>query len=44
VPATILGRRDVGVLEPGAAADVVVLDDRLDVVNVLCAGDERVVA
>ena len=44
VPAKILGRRDVGVLEPGAAADVVVLDDRLDVVTVLCAGDERVVA
>jgi N-acetylglucosamine-6-phosphate deacetylase len=44
VPANILGRPDVGVLEPGVAADVVVLDDRLDVVSVLCAGDERVVA
>ena len=44
VPAKILGRHDVGVLEPGAVADVVVLDDRLDVVTVLCAGDERVVA
>jgi N-acetylglucosamine-6-phosphate deacetylase len=44
VPAVILGRSDVGVLEPGGAADIVVLDDRLDIVNVLCAGDERVVA
>jgi N-acetylglucosamine-6-phosphate deacetylase len=44
VPARILGRTDIGVLEPGGAADVVVLDDRLDIVNVLCAGEERVVA
>ena len=38
VPARILGRTDVGVLEPGGAADVVVIDDRLDIVHVLCAG------
>ena len=44
VPARILGRTDVGVLEPGAAADIVVIDDRLDIVHVLCAGEERVVA
>ena len=44
VPARILGRTDIGVLEPGGAADVVVIDDRLDIVNVLCAGEERVVA
>jgi N-acetylglucosamine-6-phosphate deacetylase len=44
VPARILGRSDVGVLEPGAAADVVVLDDRIEIVDVLCSGDERVVA
>ena len=44
VPARILGRSDVGVLEPGASADVVVLDDRLEIVNVLCAGGARVVA
>jgi N-acetylglucosamine-6-phosphate deacetylase len=44
VPARILGRTDVGVLEPGGAADVVVIDDRLDIVHVLCAGEERVVA
>ncbi|HEY2542764.1 MAG TPA: N-acetylglucosamine-6-phosphate deacetylase [Gaiellaceae bacterium] len=44
VPARILGRTDVGVLEPGGAADVVVIDDRLEIVHVLCAGEERVVA
>jgi N-acetylglucosamine-6-phosphate deacetylase len=44
VPARILGRPDLGVLEPGGPADIVVLDDRLDIVNVLCAGDARVVA
>jgi N-acetylglucosamine-6-phosphate deacetylase len=44
VPARILGRTDVGVLEPGGPADVVVIDDRLDIVHVLCAGEERVVA
>ena len=44
VPARILGRVDVGVLEPGGAADVVVLDDRLEIVRVLCGGDARVVA
>ena len=44
VPARILGRTDVGVLEPGGPADIVVIDDRLDIVHVLCAGEERVVA
>lgn len=44
VPARILGRTDVGVLEPGSRADVVVLDDRLEIVDVLCAGGDRVVA
>jgi N-acetylglucosamine-6-phosphate deacetylase len=44
VPARIVGRPDLGVLEPGGAADVVVLDDRLEIVNVLCAGEARVVA
>jgi N-acetylglucosamine-6-phosphate deacetylase len=44
VPARILGRTDVGVLEPGGPADVVVIDDRLEIVHVLCAGEERVVA
>jgi N-acetylglucosamine-6-phosphate deacetylase len=44
VPARIVGRSDLGTLEPGGAADVVVLDDRLEIVNVLCAGETRVVA
>lgn len=44
VPARIVGRSDLGALEPGGAADVVVLDDRLEIVNVLCAGETRVVA
>src|SRR5262249_26684942 len=43
VPARILGRNDLGVLEPGGHADIVVLDDRLDIVRVLCGGDARVV-
>jgi N-acetylglucosamine-6-phosphate deacetylase len=38
IPASIVGRRDLGRLTPGAAGDVVVLDDRLDVVSVLRAG------
>jgi N-acetylglucosamine-6-phosphate deacetylase len=33
VPARLLGRSDVGVLELGGAADVVVLDDRLEIVS-----------
>jgi N-acetylglucosamine-6-phosphate deacetylase len=44
VPARIVGRSDIGTLEPGGAADVVVLDDRLDIIDVLCAGETRVVA
>ena len=44
VPARILGRTDLGVLEPGGPADAVVLDDRLEIVRVLCGGSARVVA
>jgi N-acetylglucosamine-6-phosphate deacetylase len=44
VPARILRRPELGRLEPGCAADIVVLDDRLDVVNVICGGKARVVA
>jgi N-acetylglucosamine-6-phosphate deacetylase len=44
VPARFLGRADVGVLEPGGPADVVVLDDRLEIVTVLCAGAANVLA
>jgi len=39
VPAAFLGRMDVGVLVPGGRADVVVLDDRLEIVSVLCDGE-----
>jgi N-acetylglucosamine-6-phosphate deacetylase len=42
LPARILGLDDVGVLEPGARADVVVLDDNLAVERVLLGGDARV--
>lgn len=41
VPAAIARRSDLGVLAPGARADVVVLDDRLEVARVLTAGVER---
>jgi N-acetylglucosamine-6-phosphate deacetylase len=42
VPARVVRRRDLGRLEPGARADVVILDDRLDVRRVLVDGGERV--
>ena len=38
VPARIAGRPELGKLEPGSAADVVVLDDGLEIVRVLAAG------
>lgn len=44
VPARIIRRPDLGVLEPGSRADVVVLDDRLEIAQVLSGGDARVVA
>jgi len=44
VPARILGRDDLGELEPGGPGDVVVLDDRLEIVRVVCGGEARVVA
>lgn len=44
VPARIVGRPDLGRLEPGARADVVVLDDRLEIANVLAGGEARVLA
>ena len=44
VPARFLARGDVGFLEPGALADVVVLDDRLEIQAVLCSGRNDVVA
>jgi N-acetylglucosamine-6-phosphate deacetylase len=42
VPARIAGRPDLGRLVPGAPADVVVLDDNLEIVRVLLEGGERV--
>jgi N-acetylglucosamine-6-phosphate deacetylase len=42
VPARIAGRPDLGRLVPGAPADVVVLDDNLQIVRVLLGGGDRV--
>jgi N-acetylglucosamine-6-phosphate deacetylase len=39
VPATVLGLRDVGRLGPGLPADVVVLDDRLEIERVLVGSE-----
>jgi N-acetylglucosamine-6-phosphate deacetylase len=44
VPARIVKRTDLGVLEPGARADVVVLDDRLEIAQVVVGGEALVVA
>jgi N-acetylglucosamine-6-phosphate deacetylase len=44
VPARVIGRRDVGSLRPGAPADVIVLDDRLELVRVLRDGRPLVAA
>lgn len=44
VPARVLGRRDIGSLQPGAPADVIVLDDRLELVRVLRDGRPLVAA
>jgi N-acetylglucosamine-6-phosphate deacetylase len=41
VPARIAGRPELGTLEPGSVADIVVLDDRLEIVRVLVGGDQR---
>ena len=42
VPARVARRPELGRLAPGAPADVVVLDDRVDVIRVLVDGRERV--
>jgi N-acetylglucosamine-6-phosphate deacetylase len=42
VPAGVLGLTDVGRLTPGGPADVVGLDDDLEVVRALVGGEERV--
>ena len=41
VPARAAGRSDLGSLAPGAPADIVVLDDNLEIVRVLVGGEER---
>jgi N-acetylglucosamine-6-phosphate deacetylase len=40
VPARIASRPELGRLEPGSAANLVVLDDRLEIVRVLAAGED----
>jgi N-acetylglucosamine-6-phosphate deacetylase len=42
VPARIAGRPELGKLQPGARADVVVLDDSLEIVRVLVGGEDAV--
>jgi len=42
VPARIAGRPELGTLAPGSGADVVVLDDRLEIVRVLVRGEDAV--
>ncbi len=42
IPAGVAGRADLGRLAPGAPADVVVLDDNLEIVRVLREGGDRV--
>ncbi|HSC92630.1 MAG TPA: N-acetylglucosamine-6-phosphate deacetylase [Gaiellaceae bacterium] len=44
VPARAARRGDVGTIEPGSAADVVVLDDALEIRRVLVGGTELVAA
>jgi N-acetylglucosamine-6-phosphate deacetylase len=44
VPARAARRDDVGSIRPGAPADVVVLDDALEIRSVLVAGRERLAA
>jgi N-acetylglucosamine-6-phosphate deacetylase len=40
VPARIVGRPELGTLAPGSVADVVVLDDSLEIARVLAGGDD----
>ncbi len=40
IPARLAGRPELGTIEPGTTADVVTLDDRLEVIRTLVAGRE----
>jgi N-acetylglucosamine-6-phosphate deacetylase len=42
VPARIAGRPELGTLAPGSPADLIVLDDSLEIVRVLVRGDDAV--
>jgi N-acetylglucosamine-6-phosphate deacetylase len=42
VPAALVHRPSLGTLAPGAEADVLVLDDRLELERVLLAGEDRI--
>jgi N-acetylglucosamine-6-phosphate deacetylase len=42
IPAGVAGRADLGRLAPGAPADVVVLDDNLEITRVLLRGGDHV--
>ena len=44
VPASVLGTQSVGRIDIGGAADIVVLDDNLEIDRVLVAGEELVAA
>jgi N-acetylglucosamine-6-phosphate deacetylase len=44
VPAGVIGLPEVGRIAPGAPADIVVVDDNLQIERVLVGGQERVVA
>jgi N-acetylglucosamine-6-phosphate deacetylase len=44
VPAGVIGARDVGRIEVGARADLIVLDDTLEIVRALVGGEEFVAA
>jgi N-acetylglucosamine-6-phosphate deacetylase len=38
-PARLLGRSDIGALRPGSTADVIVLDDALELRQIICDGE-----
>jgi N-acetylglucosamine-6-phosphate deacetylase len=44
VPTSVLGLDDVGRIEIGAPADIVIVDDNLRIERVLVEGQDRVVA